>query len=435
MIKTSIGVQELRRQIAIKAKADTQHRFWGLYCHLWKLDTLMEAYRLTKLNKGAPGIDQVTFTDIETKQGLMPFISEIAEELKTGTYQPAPVRIVKIPKADGKMRTLKIATIKDRVVQGAMKLILEPIFEMDFQDGSFGYRPRRTAHQALARIRNGINLFLYDAIDLDLKSYFDTIRHDILLREIARRVNDPKMMKICKQILKTAGSMGVPQGSLIGPLFSNIYLNNVDKMLEKAKEVTQYRGYKYLEYARFADDLVIIISRSRHSRKTNLLGKVQLRLKQELSKLKVEINEAKTRTINLDAGETLNFLGFTFRLCDKTPKRNFRMAIQRPQREKRTAFLREIKSTMRSHRFKPVANMIREDINPKIRGWVNYFRHGNSGMDLSFVRSSIEVKVRRFATRQTPKKRGGRNWSTWTAKEIYENWGLYQNYKVQYVRE
>ena len=433
MTKTSTGVHDLRRRIAIKAKAEKEHRFWGLYCHIWKHDTLMEAYRLTKLNKGAPGIDRVTFTDIETKQGIEPFIAAISEELRHETYRPSPVRRIEIPKSGGKTRTLKIATIKDRVVQGAVKLILEPIFEMDFQDGSFGYRPRRTAHQALARIRNGINLYLYDAIDLDLKSYFDTIRHDILLREIGRRVDDPKMMRICKQMLKTAGPMGVPQGSLVGPLFSNIYLNNVDKMLEKAKDVTKYKGYKYIEYARFADDLVILVSRSRFCKKTRLLDKVQLRLKEELAKLKVEINESKTRVVNLEAGETLKFLGFQFRLLEISKTRTFRMAEQRPQREKRTDFLREIKHTMRCNRFKPVAAMIREDINPKIRGWVNYFRCGNSGRDLNFVKSSIEVKVRRFATRQTPKKRGGRKWSTWTAKEIYEDWGLFQDYSVRYV--
>lgn len=433
MIKTSIGVQKLRRQIAIKAKADATHRFWGMYCHIWKHDVLMESYRLTWFNKGAPGIDGITFKEIESRIGIIPLLEEISEELKSETYKPSAIRRIEIPKENGKTRTIKIATIKDRVVQGALKLVLEPVFEMDFQSGSYGFRPKRSAHTALARIRTGINVYLRDAIDLDLKSYFDTVRHDILLSKIAARISDEKIMSLCKQILKISGRKGIPQGSLIGPLFSNLYLNEVDKMLEKAQKVTQYKGRNMIEYARFADDLVVLVSRGRYSLRTRLRDKVIYRISEELANLKVEINLEKSKVVNLDEGKPLDFLGFTFRLLAETDKRSYRLAELRPQREIRTAFLREVKKTMKRNRFKAVEDMIREDLNPKIRGWVNYFRCGNSGKDLKFVKSAIEVKVRKFATRQQPKKRGGRRWSKWRPDEIYGKWGLYSDYKVKYV--
>src|SRR5262245_36334835 len=180
MTKASIGVQELRTRIGEKAKAEPSHRFWGLYTHVWKLDVLREAYRLAKQNHGAPGVDGVTFEQIEA-QGVEEFLEALSQELRDKSYRPLPCRQVDIPKGGGKVRGLKIPAIRDRVVQGALRLILEPIFEADFQEGSYGYRPNRTAHQALERVEKGLGRRLHQVIDLDLKSYFDTIRHDLLL--------------------------------------------------------------------------------------------------------------------------------------------------------------------------------------------------------------------------------------------------------------
>jgi len=176
MTTTSIGVQELKMRIGTKAKAEPQHRFWGLYTHVWKLDVLREAYRLAKENDGAPGVDGVTFAQVEA-EGVEHLLEALSQELRDKVYQPLPCRQVNIPKADGKVRGLKIPAIWDRVVQGAVRLILEPIFEEDFQPGSYGYRPGRSAHQALERVRVGLLKKLHHVIDLDLKSFFDTVSH------------------------------------------------------------------------------------------------------------------------------------------------------------------------------------------------------------------------------------------------------------------
>jgi RNA-directed DNA polymerase len=201
MITTSISLQEIQKRIGEKAKTDPRHRFWGLYTHVWKLNVLGEAYRLAKQNNGAPGIDGETFAQIE-ERGLEPWLTALSSELCAKTYRPLPCRQVTIPKDNGKTRGLKIPAIRDRVVQGALRLVLEPIFEADFQPGSYGYRPHRTAHQALERVSQGLNKKLHVVIDLDLASYFDSVRHDRLLDKLARRIRDDDVLHLSKLILK-----------------------------------------------------------------------------------------------------------------------------------------------------------------------------------------------------------------------------------------
>lgn len=217
MIKTPTNLQDLRRRIYIKAKTENSWRFWGLYVHICKKETLLEAYRLARSNKGAPGYDGVTFDGIESK-GLDSFIEQIKGELESGSYIPMPNRKKEIPKGTtGKTRVLSIPSIRDRVVQGAIKLILEPIFEADFQEGSFGFRPKRSPHQAIKRVEKAIVQEKTRVIDVDLKSYFDTIRHDILLTKISARVNDDKVMRLIKAVLQSSGKVGVPQGGPLSP--------------------------------------------------------------------------------------------------------------------------------------------------------------------------------------------------------------------------
>ena len=258
MTKTSISLQDLRKKVYLKAKADKPWRFWGLYTHVCKMETLIWAYNDAKYNKGAAGIDGVPFKDIE-KAGLASFLEQIQRELVSETYRPKRNRRREIPKGTDQVRVLGIPCIRDRVVQGALKLILAPIFEADFQPGSFGYRPKRTAHAAIDRVAEAVVKNKTRVIDLDLKAYFDNVRHDILLNKVAERVNDERVMRLLKLVFKASGKRGVPQGGVISPLLSNVYLNEVDMMLERAKEVTRRGRFTYIEYARFADDLVCLL--------------------------------------------------------------------------------------------------------------------------------------------------------------------------------
>src|SRR6201984_3118192 len=305
MIKASITLQDLRRRLYVKAKSDTSWRFWGLYVHVCKMETLREAYELAQKNDGAPGIDGVPFEAIEA-QGVDGFLEQIRDELVQRTYKPLPARRQEIPKDGGKVRVLSIPAIRDRVAQGALKLILEPIFEADFQPGSFGYRPKKTAHEAVGRVVQAIVQHKTRVIDLDLRSYFDNVRHDRLLAKVARRVDDPDVMHLLKVMLKANGRRGVPQGCVSAPLLSNLYLTEVDRMLERAKEATRCGRFTYIEYARFADDLVILVDA--HPRRDWLMGAVEKRLREELADLQVEINEEKSRIVDLGRGESLCFI-------------------------------------------------------------------------------------------------------------------------------
>jgi RNA-directed DNA polymerase len=422
MIKTSITLQELRRKIYIKAKADKAHRFWGLYVHVCKPSTLEEAYQMVKRNNGASGIDGMTFDDIE-QTGVQNFLQNIQEELINGSYQPVRNRIKEIPKANGKTRKLGIPTIKDRVVQGAVKLIIEPVFEADFQDGSYGYRPKRTAHQAIERAAEAVVKEKTRVIDLDLKSYFDTVKHHILLDKVAKRIADNEIMRLLKQMLKAGGKEGVPQGGVISPLLSNIYLNEIDKMLEKAKETTREGKYTHLEYARFADDCVILVD---GHRKWDWLWKgVNRRLREELDKLQVHINEEKTKYLDLVKGDSFGFLGFDFRRL-KTKAGKWRVNYQ-PKMQARVKVMDKIKDVFKRHESQPLTR-VRDIINPILRGWVQYFKIGNSSKVFGYVKDWLTKKIRRHLMKAKGKQ--GFGWKQWSTKGLYAIYNIYSDFKV-----
>src|SRR5215472_12135251 len=384
MTKAAINLQDLRRRLYVKAKADTSWRFWGLYVHVCKMETLRGAYELAEENDGAPGIDGVTFEAIEA-QGVDGFLEQIRDELVQRTYKPLPARRQEIPKDGGKVRVLSIPAVRDRVVQGALKLILEPIFEADFQPGSFGYRPKRTAHEAVDRVARAIVQHKTRVIDIDLRSYFDNVRHDRLLAKVAQRVDDADVMHLLKVMLKAGGKQGVPPGGVIARLLSNIYLTEVDRMLERAKEATRYGKYTSVEYARFADDLVILIAA--HPRHDWLMAAVAKRLREELAELQVEINEAKSRIVDLRRGERFGFLGFDFRRVRSL--RGVWRARYTPKLKKRTALLRKLKDVFRRHQSQPVDRVVTL-INPVLRGWVNYFAVGHASECFGFVKDWVE---------------------------------------------
>jgi RNA-directed DNA polymerase len=427
MTKAPISLQALRRRIYVKAKTEPAWRFWGLYVHVCKRETLYEAYQMAKRNNGAPGIDGVTFESIE-ESGVESFLKEIQDELVTNTYRPLRVRKKEIPKDGGnKVRVLSIPSIRDRVVQGALKLILEPIFEADFQPGSYGYRPKRTAHQAVGRVAEAIFQEKTRVVDIDLRAYFDSVRHSLLLEKVARRVRDAAVMRLLKMILKATGKKGVPQGGVISPLLSNLYLTEVDRMLEKAIATTRFQQYTYVQYARFADDLVILINS--HPRHDWLVKAVEKRLREEMAKLRVEINEEKSRIVDLARGGSFSFLGFDYR---RVLSRNKKWRPQyTPKLKKRTALLAKLREVFRHYVSQPVGRVI-EIINPILRGWVNYFAVGHSSDCFSFVKDWVEKKIRRHLMRA--RKRPGFGWKRWSSKWLYAKLGLYNDYRLQRAR-
>jgi RNA-directed DNA polymerase len=423
MIKAPMSLQDLQRKIYEKAKAEPTWRFWGLYVHVCTMETLREAYRLAKANNGAPGIDGVTFADIEAS-GVEPFLEHIHDALVTRTYQPMRVRRKAIPQDGGtKVRVLGIPTIRDRVVQGALKLILEPIFEADFQPGSYGYRPKRSAHAAVERVAEAIVSWKTRIIDVDLHAYFDNVRHDVLFAKVAKRVNDADVMHLLKGILKASGSKGVPQGGVISPLLSNLYLTEVDRMLERAKEVTRSGKYTYIEYARFADDMVILVDA--HRRHDWLLHAVEHRLREELAVLHVTINEEKSRRVDLARGETFSFLGCDFRRIKS--RRGVWRPWYTPRLKKRTALLRKLKEIFRRYESQPVERVIAL-INPILRGWVRYFAVGDSHQCFGFLKDWVEKKVRRHLMRARNRK--GFGWKRWSRQGLYGTFKLFHNYRV-----
>jgi len=424
MTKTPISLQDLRRSLYIKAKTEPVWRFWGLYVHVCKMETLREAYLMAKKNDGAPGLDGVTFEAIE-ESGVESFLQQIRDELVSNTYRPMRARKKEIPKDGGtKVRVLSIPSIRDRVVQGALKLILEPIFEADFQPGSYGYRPKRTAHEAVYRVAKAIDQRKTRVIDLDLRAYFDNVQHYLLLEKVARRVQDDGVMRLLKMILKATGKKGVPQGGVVSPLLSNLYLNEVDRMLEKAIQTTRREPYTHVQYARFADDMVILIDS--HPRHDWLARAVEQRLREELAKLKVEINEEKSKIVDLTNGGSFTFLGFEYRrILGRNKKWRPHYA---PKLKKRTALLAKLKEIFRQNVSQPVEGVI-EQINPILRGWVNYFAVGDSSECFSFVRDWVEKKVRGHLMRA--RERSGLGWKRWSRQGLYGKLGLYNDYRLR----
>ncbi len=422
MTKAPISLQDLRRSLYVKAKMIPTWRFWGLYVHICKMETLREAYQMAKSNNGAPGIDGVTFAAIE-ESGPEIFLRQIRDELVANTYRPMPARKKEIPKDGGKVRVLSIPAIRDRVVQGALKLILEPIFEADFQPGSYGYRPKRTAHQAVNRVAQAIVEEKTRIIDIDLRAYFDNVQHYLLLEKVARRVQDGAVMGLLKMMLKATGGKGVPQGGVISPVLSNLYLTAVDRMLEKAIATTRYGRYTSVQYARFADDLVILIdSYPRHGW---LVKAVERRLREELAKIRVEINEDKSRMVDLARGGSFTFLGFEYRRI--LSRNGVWRPYYAPKLKKRTALLAKLREVFRRSVSQPVGKVI-DEINPILRGWANYFRVGHSNRCFSMVKHWVEKKIRRHLMRS--RQRSGMGWKRWSREWIYGTLGLFNDYRV-----
>jgi RNA-directed DNA polymerase len=426
MIKAPVGLQELRRRIYRKAKSDKTHRFWGIFVHICRTETLEEAYRIAKRNGGAPGIDGQTFADIESL-GRAEFLAEIRDELLTGRYQPRPNRPVEIPKGDGKVRTLQIPCIRDRVVQGALKHILESIFEADFCPNSYGFRPKRSPHQALAEVRRSVLRRMSIVIDVDLSSYFDNIRHSVLLDQIAKRVQDPQVMHLVKQIIKAGGKLGVAQGGPFSPLAANIYLNEVDWFFDAIRRKTAQESYEAVNYHRFADDIVITVSA--HHTKRGWAERALQRLQEQLVPLGVELNEEKTQVVNLLDGEAFSFLGFDLRRVRKRAGDGYYIQMT-PRKKARIAIKAKVRDIIGHGGSTPAKRLVAR-INAALAGWVNYFRVGNASRAFSEVRDYVEMKVRTLLTRRKRRQKRSVGWRRWSNEYLYDVLGLYWGWKVR----
>ena len=374
---------------------------------------------------GAPGLDGESFEFIET-QGVEKFLTAIREELLSRSYNPRKNRRVDILKGNGKTRRLGIPTIKDRVIQGAVKLILEPIFQADFHQSSFAYRPRRTAHQALDRVVHGLVQGLTRVLDVDLKSYFDNVRHHLLLQKLAKRVIDPEVLNLVKQILKANGKKGVPQGGVLSPLLANLYLNELDHGMEEEMGKRRREGrWERVVYTRYADDMVVLVDG--YPQWQPHVAMIEKRLEEELRKVQIEVNEEKTRVVDFGNGGSFGFLGFDFRAGRNRFGKRF--VLRTPMRKKQSELIKRVSRVLKFSRHRKLKEVI-EQIRPVIVGWVNYFRVGNSRRAFEWVRFEIMRKIRRFAMKQ--KGRPGCGWKRWSNEAIYKEWRLVNDYRVQY---
>ena len=398
MLTTPETIRTLQRKLYRKAKQEPACRFHALYDKVYRADILEFAYRLVRANKGSAGIDGVTFKAIEENEGAPAFIGELEEALRTKTYKPDPVKRVMIPKSDGSQRPLGIPTIRDRVAQMAAKLVIEPIFEADFCKTSYGFRPKKSAHDAVDDVAYAMNTGYTEIIDADLSKYFDTIPHANLMATVAERICDGEILRLIQMWLKAPimeqdkdgtkrnigggkGNLkGTPQGGVISPLLSNLYLHILDRIWER-NNLQQRLGARIVRYA---DDIVILCRR-------NKSGKAMAVLRQILERLKLSLNETKTKIVNAHK-EKFDFLGFSIWMGESRRTGKVYPHIQASKKALQTIKDRITGLTTRGRTIMPLKWIVNE-VNATVRGWVGYFHYRNSSRTLQKVRNHLEQRL------------------------------------------
>jgi RNA-directed DNA polymerase len=425
VLETPEEIRELQRKLYRKAKQEKEYRFYLLYDKVYRMDILDHAYRLVKANKGASGIDGETFEQIEEREGgAERYLEGIGGELRRKDYKPQAVRRVYIPKASGGKRPLGIPVIKDRVVQMAVKIVIEPIFEADFQDNSYGFRPKRNAHQAVDDVTNHLFKGRTEVIDADISKYFDTIPHDKLMPVVAKRIVDKQVLRLIKMWLRApiaeeredgkkeykGNEKGTPQGGVISPLLANIYLKVLDT-LWAGQKVQERLGARLVRYA---DDSVILCRGN--------TGQVLKGVKRVLDDLGLTLNEEKTCVVDARR-ESFTFLGFTIGI--KRSRRTGRSYPHiEPSKEAQQRIRSEVKRLTTEQYSAVSTEVVIRKVNEVARGWVGYFRYGNCTKALVTLKRYLVYRMRIYQRRKHHYSSFG--YRAYPDRYYFDSLGLYE---------
>jgi RNA-directed DNA polymerase len=422
-LTTPIQIRTFQRKLYLKAKAEPAYRFYLLYDKIYREDILAHAYQLAKANEGAPGVDEQNFREIES-MGREEWLAGIREELRAKTYQPQPVRRVMIPKPGGGERPLGIPTIRDRVVQTAARLVLEPIFEADFDPNAYGYRPKRSAQDAIGKVHQLLCSGYTDVVDADLSKYFDTIPHCELMQCVARRIVDREVLRLIRMWLKvpveerdekgnrrmTGGKQntrGTPQGGVISPLLANLYMNRFLKYWRSTGKGEAFQA----QVVTYADDFVIL---SRGHAKQALDW-----TRQVMTRIGLTLNEAKT-SIRQARQERFDFLGYTFGPHRYRKDGHWYLGAG-PSKKSVSRVRQKIGEVLRPGNVQPWEK-VRDQLNRILRGWAAYFSQGTRLMAYRAVDHHVYTRVRLFLIRRhkAPSRGAGRYPDT----EVFGSFGV-----------
>jgi len=429
-LTTPSKIRELQIKLYRKAKNEPGYRFYMLYDKVYREDILWHAYQRTRANKGAPGVDEQTFEQIESA-GLVEWLTGIREELRNRTYEPQPVRRVMIPKPGGGERPLGIPTIRDRVIQTAVKLLIEPIFEADFEPSAYGYRPKRSAQDAIQEVHELLCEGYTDVVDADLSKYFDTIPHSELLHCVARRIVDKHMLHLLKMWLKvpveeadekgkkrlTGGKgndRGTPQGGVVSPLLANLYMNRMLKGWRNTRRGEQYRA----RVVNYADDFVIL-SRGKAEEALNWTRGVVTRLGLTLNEAKTSIKEARK--------ESFHFLGYTFGPHRFRKDGHWYLGAS-PSKKAVARLKQKVEEVLVVGNQGPWPE-VRDRLNRMVRGWSNYFSYGTRTQAYRAVDHYVADSVRHFLRRRH--KVSSRGTTRYSDNVVFSELGVLQLRQVQ----